>query len=112
MTQKTRPANQPLGPITLKQLYMLHTGDCASHQRRIAAHVRRLDPRRQRILLRRCEGASLYEIGDEEGITYGSVASAIRKSMEAVRKAIAGEPRFNRIGHPGAPRKMHQEQER
>ena len=89
----------------MKALYQQHTGDTAAHQRRIDAQVRKLDARRQRILRRRLGGASLSVIGTEEGCTHGSVASAIKKSMEAVRKAIAGEPRFNRIGHKGPPRK-------
>jgi DNA-binding NarL/FixJ family response regulator len=88
--------------MTMKDLYQAATGDTAAHQRRIDGHVRHLDARRQKILHRRTEGASLAEIGAELGISHGSVASSIKKSLEAVRKAIAGEPRFNRIGHPGA----------
>lgn len=90
--------------MTMKALYQHVTGDEAAHQRRIDAHVRRLNPRRQRILRRRLE-ATLQDIADEEGCTHGSIASVIRKSMEAVRKAIAGEPRYNRTGHPGHPKK-------
>ncbi|MGA2270212.1 MAG: hypothetical protein ABSH44_17205 [Bryobacteraceae bacterium] len=85
----------------MKELYQQQTGDKTAHQRRIDGQLRRLDPRRQRILRRRIAGASLGEIGADEGCTYGSIASVIKKSMEAVRKAIAGEPRFNRVGHPG-----------
>ena len=85
----------------MKQLYQLTTGDLASHQRRIDAHIRKLDPRRLRVLRARCEGQSLKQIGAAEACSFGSVASLIKKSMEAVRKAIANEPRFNRIGHPG-----------
>jgi DNA-directed RNA polymerase specialized sigma24 family protein len=92
--------------MTMKALYQQHTGDTAAHQRRIDGQVRHLDPHRQAILRRRIEGASLATIGAELGITHGSVASSIKKSMEAVRKAIAAEPRFNRIGHPGARRKQ------
>lgn len=88
----------------MKALYQAATGDTTAHQRRIDGQVRKLDPRRQRILRRRCEGASLSTIGAEEGVTHGSIASLIKKSMEAVRKATAGEPRFNRIGHPGRKR--------
>jgi DNA-directed RNA polymerase specialized sigma24 family protein len=87
--------------MTMKALYQHVTGDDAAHQRRIDAHVRRLNPRRQRILRRRLN-ATLQEIANQEGCSHGSIASVIRKSMEAIRKAIAGEPRFNRIGHPGA----------
>jgi len=95
------PPGQALGPMTMKQLYMLSTGDCATHQRRIDGQVRKLDPRRLRVLRARCEGQTLAQIGAAEGCSFGSVASLIKKSMEAVRKAIANEPRFNRIGHPG-----------
>jgi DNA-directed RNA polymerase specialized sigma24 family protein len=84
----------------MKALYEQTTGQTA-HQRRIDGQVRKLDPRRQRILRRRLDGAKLAAIGAELGISHGSVASAIKKSMEAIRKAIAGEPRFNHGGHPG-----------
>jgi DNA-binding CsgD family transcriptional regulator len=101
MPEKTVVKGLPLGPCTMQQLYQLSTGDRASHQRRIDGQVRKLAPRRLRVLRARCTGQSLAEIGAAEGISHGSVASLIRKSMEAARKAIAGEPRFNRTGHPG-----------
>jgi DNA-directed RNA polymerase specialized sigma24 family protein len=101
MPTKRRQTDRSLGPVTMKALYQLATGDLISHQRRIDGQVRKLDARRRRILRRRLEGATLAQIAAEEGCTHGSAASVIRKAMEAVRKAIAGEPRFNRIGHPG-----------
>jgi DNA-directed RNA polymerase specialized sigma24 family protein len=84
--------------MTLKALYQLTTGDLASHPRRIAAHFARLDARRQRLVRRRLDGASLHVIAAEEGITHGSVQSAIKGALEAIRKEIAGEPRYNRTG--------------
>jgi DNA-directed RNA polymerase specialized sigma24 family protein len=84
--------------VTMKHLYQLTTGDLATHQRTIAAQVARLDTRRQRILMRAVAGASLRQIAAEEGVSHGSVQSLIRKSLEATRKAIAGEPRYNRRG--------------
>jgi DNA-binding NarL/FixJ family response regulator len=85
----------------MKQLYAATTGDTTAHQRRIDGQVRKLDPRRLRVLRARCAGQSLAEIGSDLGISHGSVASLIEKSMEAVRKAIANEPRYNTVGHPG-----------
>jgi DNA-directed RNA polymerase specialized sigma24 family protein len=87
--------------MTMKQLYAFTTGDTTAHQRRIDGQVRKLDPRRLRVLRARCAGQSLAQIGAREGCTFGSIASLINKSMEAVRKAIASEPRYNRVGHPG-----------
>jgi DNA-directed RNA polymerase specialized sigma24 family protein len=86
----------------MKDLYQATTGDTTAHQRRIDGQVRHLSQRRQVILRRRIDGQSLAEIGKYLEISHGSVASSIKKSMEAIRKAIAGEPRFNHIGHPGA----------
>ena len=88
--------------MTVKQLYQLCTGDCASHQRRIDAHFRRLDARRQRIIKARIAGTPLRQLAQAEGLSHGTVAKMIRRSMERIRKAIAGEPRFNRIGRQKA----------
>ena len=81
--------------MTLKALYQLSTADLATHQRTIAAHFARLDARRQRVIRRRLEGATLREIGAELRISVGSVQSLIDRSMEAIRKAAAHEPRYN-----------------
>ena len=59
--------------MTLKALYQLSTGDLVTHQRTIAAHFARLDDRRQRVIRRRLEGATLREIGRELRISVGSV---------------------------------------
>lgn len=84
----------------MKLLYQLVTGDRTAHQRSIDAHVRKMDARRRRILRRRTQGANLKQIAREEGCTHGSIQSVINRSMRAVRKAIAGEPRYAH-GHPG-----------
>jgi DNA-directed RNA polymerase specialized sigma24 family protein len=93
-------ARKPDPPTTIKALYARITGDTASHQRRIDGHLKRMDPRRQRIMRRRAAGASLYEIAAEEGVSHGSVQSIVLRTCEAIRKAIAGEPRYT-FGHPG-----------
>ena len=92
----------PTADMTVKQLYQLCTGDCASHQRRIDAHFRRLDERRQRIVRARVAGRSLRQLAEEEGLSHGTLQKMIRRSMEAIRKAIAGEPRYNRAGRKKA----------
>ena len=91
--------------MTIKTLYQHITGDHASHQRRIDAHLRKLDPRRQRMLRARAAGQTIREIADQEHISVGSAQSAIVGACERIRKAIAGEPRYNRTGRntrPGA----------
>ena len=88
----------------MKDLYAEFTGDTASHQRRIDGHFRKLDPRQRRIIRARLEGRTLTEIGQAHGITAGSAHSVIRKAMESIRKKIAGEPRYNRIGHGSTPK--------
>jgi DNA-directed RNA polymerase specialized sigma24 family protein len=84
--------------MTVKALYQAATGDVAAHQRRIDAHLRRLDPRRQRMLKTRAAGATLRQIAAAENISVGSVQSAIDGALERIRKAIAGEPRYNHTG--------------
>jgi len=90
---------------TLKALYRQATGDATTHQRTIDAHFRKIDPRRQRIVKARLAGESLYTIAAREHVTHGTVASALKRTIERIRKAIAHEPRFNVIGHPGGGRK-------
>ena len=84
--------------MTMKQLYQLHTGDLASHQRAIDARVKRLPEDRQRILQAAIAGESLRDIAAREGVSHGTIQSSIRRSLEAVRKDIAREPRYNRVG--------------
>jgi DNA-binding NarL/FixJ family response regulator len=91
---------RPAPPSTVKAIYTAVTGDNTSHQRRIDGHLKRMDKRRQRILRRRAQGATLYEIAAEEGVSHGSIQSVILKTCEAIRKAIAEEPRYKH-GHPG-----------
>lgn len=112
MTTKTSAAEKANGqhaqrrhdpPATLKGLYAELTGDTASHQRRVDGHFRKLDKRQQRIIRARIDGRTLAEIGEAHGITAGSAHSVIRKALESIRKKIAGEPRYNRIGHGSQP---------
>ena len=56
------------------------------------------------MIRRRAQGATLYQIAEEEGISHGSVQSVILKAFHAIRKAIAGEPRYT-YGHPGRRKK-------
>ena len=88
--------------MTLKHLYQAKTGDTTTHQRTISAVFHRvIDRRRKRFVLAHLDGASLRQLAVAAGISHGSVQSAIDSAMEATRKAIAGEPRYNRTGHPG-----------
>lgn len=89
--------------MTLKALYQLSTGDAASHQRRIDGHFRHLDARRQAMIRARLAGLSLRAIGREHGgLTAATVKDAINRGLEKIRKAIAEEPRYNRIGRARA----------
>jgi len=92
---------------TLKAMYRQATGDTTTHQRTIDAHFRKIDPRRQRIVKARLAGESLYAIAAKEHVPHGTVASAVKRTIEAIRKAIAHEPRFNLIGHPGGGKKKN-----
>ncbi len=82
----------------MKALYQAVTGDTAAHQRAIDARFRKLDPRRQRLIKARLEGQSLRQIAATEGVTGGSIQSAINTALESIRKELAGEPRYNREG--------------
>jgi DNA-directed RNA polymerase specialized sigma24 family protein len=84
--------------ITVKELYQLCTGDMTAHQRRIDGHLRKLSARRQRIIRARITARRLRDIAQEEGISYGTVQKEIERSMEKIRKAIAGEPRYKTRG--------------
>ena len=89
---------RPVKPLTLKTLYSAMTGDPTAHQRRIDAHFRKLDKRRQLFIRSKLLGASYSQIGASAGITAGSAQSAVRSGLERIRKAIAGEPRYNDVG--------------
>jgi hypothetical protein len=84
--------------LTLKALYATMTRDRTAHQRRIDAHFRKLDKRRQLFIRSKLLGASYSQIGASAGITAGSAQSAVRSGLERIRKAIAGEARYNRVG--------------
>jgi hypothetical protein len=98
------------GPtLTLKALYQSITGDLAAHPAAIHARFRKLDAHMQRLANRRMAGQRLREIAAAEGVKHGTVANALRRAMESIRKSIAGEPRYNRVGRkkneaaPGLP---------
>jgi DNA-directed RNA polymerase specialized sigma24 family protein len=91
-------------PTTLKGYYAKVTGDATTHQRTVGAHFKNLQPRRKRIIEARIAGDSLSTIAKREGITHGTVASDIKRGWEAVRKAIAGEPKYNKIGRRPRPK--------
>lgn len=86
----------------LIDLYRAVTGDTASHQRAVHARVLKLDARRRRLIEHRIAGKTLRQISDLEGVSHGSVQSAINGALEAVRKDIANEPRYNAAVKVGA----------
>ncbi len=87
---------------TLKALYAERTGDTASHQRAIDARFRKLERRRQEIIRRILAGDSYRMIGEKYGISVGSVQSSINAALEAIRKELAEEPRYNQVGRTKA----------
>jgi DNA-directed RNA polymerase sigma subunit (sigma70/sigma32) len=90
-----------MGSMTMTDLYREVTGDQKAHQRAIDARVKKLDKRRQQILKRRVAGDTLTKLAGHYQVTRASIASVIRKALLSVRKDIAGEPRYNRIGRGG-----------
>jgi DNA-directed RNA polymerase specialized sigma24 family protein len=92
--KRGRPPTPP-EPTTLKALYQQYTGDTAAHQRAIHGRYLHLDSRRRRLIDLRLTGAPLRKIATKAGITHGAAASAINGALEAIRKDIAQEPRFN-----------------
>jgi DNA-directed RNA polymerase specialized sigma24 family protein len=85
-------------PTTVKAFYAAITGDASTHQRTIDAQFKRLPERRQRVIRARLAGETLKQIAARERVTHGTIASDIKRGIERMRKAIAGEPRFNRVG--------------
>jgi hypothetical protein len=94
--------------MTLTALYQYITGDHDAHPRTIAAHVARLDKRRQRMIRARLEGKTLREIAKTHGVSFATVDDCITRAMKICRKKIAGEPRYS-VPHPGrwGKRKAH-----
>ena len=88
----------PESPTTLKALYSFVTGDKLTHQRRIHAHYLRLTPRRRSLIDERLAGRPWREIGRVHGVSGASAQSAVILALRALRKAIAGEPRYNVVG--------------
>ena len=83
---------------TIKGLYGRITDDWETHQRTIDAQLRKLDMRRQSMLRRLALGESYHEIARAEGITAAAARDTMLRAIERMRKAIAGEPRFNHVG--------------
>jgi len=84
--------------MTLKALYAEITGDQTTHQRTIDAHFRKLDTNRRTRIRMRCAGSSYHQIAATEGTHAASVRDSIVRAMERIRKAAAGEPRYNHVG--------------
>ena len=82
----------------MKHLYQAHTGDLETHQRTIAAHVARLPARKRRLLELRVKGQSLEEIASRDAVSKATISTLITRACEQLRKEIAGEPRYNKIG--------------
>lgn len=103
-TTDRRPKGRPsTPPPTLKALYQQATGDMAAHQRAIHGRLLHLSPRRRLMVQSRVAGLTLREIAEKVGgISHGTVAAAIAKAMEAIRKDIAGESRYNHSARPAA----------
>jgi hypothetical protein len=91
-------------PATLKALYAQITGDHQTHQRTIAAHFRNLEARVQVSIRQRVAGQSYHAIAAGEHCTAASTREAILRGIEQLRKAIHGEPRYNRKGRGQAAR--------
>lgn len=94
--------------LTLTHLYRAATGDERTHQRTIHALLQRtVDPRRRKWIHLRITGRSYHAIADSEDLTAATVRSAILSALEAIRKAAAGEPRYNKRGrqHTASPAK-------
>lgn len=87
-----RPSN---APATLKELYQQTTGQTA-HQRAIHGRFLHQAARTRRIVAARLKGQTLRSIAEKEGVKHGTVQTAITRAMEAIRKSIAGESRYNR----------------
>lgn len=88
----------------MKALYQQVTGDTTAHQRSIDAHLRKQPARRREIIRQRLAGASLSDIAGGL-VTKGQIQKDIQRTCEAIRKAIAGEPRYNKIGHTKVTRR-------
>lgn len=92
--------------MSITALYRDTTGDVAAHPRSIAAHLAKLDPRRQALIRARAEGKTWAQIAEPLGIDRASVRSAVTGGLRAVRKALRNEPRYNATGRkPRATRR-------
>jgi DNA-directed RNA polymerase specialized sigma24 family protein len=84
--------------MTVKALYQHYTGDTATHQRAIDGRFRKLSDQRRRIIAAAATGQALRAIATTEGVSHGAVATILKRSMEAIRKDIHHEKRYNQVG--------------
>jgi DNA-directed RNA polymerase specialized sigma24 family protein len=103
LTTKAANYSHEAAPGTLKALYQRATGDTATHQRTIDAHFRKLPERPRAMISHMVTCGNYHEVAAAEGISAASAREAILRALERLRKAIADEPRYNRVGrkHPG-----------
>jgi transposase len=80
--------------MTITDLYRDITGDVGAHPRTISANFKRLDTRRRGMIQFRADGRSWREIAAIYQVSHGSVASAVRGGLRAIRKTISGAPRY------------------
>jgi len=83
--------------MTVKDLYREITGQEA-HQRAIDGRLRKLPRRKQDMIRDRAAGLTWAAIGHRYGLTAGTADKLVRRALEAIRKSIAGEPRYNQVG--------------
>jgi DNA-directed RNA polymerase specialized sigma24 family protein len=83
---------------TVKALYQRYTGDTSAHQRTIDARYRKLPDRARRVIHGATLGLTLRALAQVEGCSHGTVNSLLKRSMEAIRKDVHHEPRYNKIG--------------
>jgi len=84
--------------MTIKALYAQITGDTTSHQRAIDARLRKLGKRQMGRIRDFAGGANYHDIATIEGVSAASVRDSILRGLEAIRKDLAQEPRFNKRG--------------
>ena len=84
--------------MTIKELYGKITGDTTAHQRAIDARLRKLTTPQQVRIRAFATGCNYHDIAAVEKATPASVRDSVLRGLEAIRKDLAGEPRYNRIG--------------
>jgi DNA-directed RNA polymerase specialized sigma24 family protein len=95
-------AEKSTSRTNLKTLYTDTTNDTTSHQRTIHMWYLRLNTHQQGMIAARLEGESYRAIGDKYQVTAASARESILRGLERIRKAIAEEPRYNKVGRKHA----------